>query len=118
MKIRRFGVNGKYREAVRYSSRDPNAMVYHLNHPDSIMRYARLKFRRGYWRMAVYKRYPNKMLKDSYTPQTLKIQILFSPILKSQSSKTKQETKVIAACGIYFVLWFSCDPFAKSCLFG
>jgi len=56
---------------------NPDAIVYHLKHPDSINKYARLKFWRGYWRMVVYKRYPNKMLKDSYTPQTLKIQILF-----------------------------------------
>jgi len=56
---------------------NPDAIVYHLNHPDSIKRYAKLKFWRGYWRMVVYKKYPNKMLKDSYTPQTLKIQILF-----------------------------------------
>jgi cellulose synthase/poly-beta-1,6-N-acetylglucosamine synthase-like glycosyltransferase len=56
---------------------NPNAIVYHLNHPDTLKKYARLKFWRGYWRMVVYKRYPNKMLKDSYTPQTLKIQILF-----------------------------------------
>jgi len=56
---------------------NPNAIVYHLNHPDSIKGYARLKFWRGYWRMVVYKRYPNKMLKDTYTPQTLKMQILF-----------------------------------------
>lgn len=56
---------------------NPNAIVYHFNHPDSIKKYGRLKFWRGYWRMVVYKRYPNKMLKDSYTPQTLKIQILF-----------------------------------------
>lgn len=56
---------------------NPQAIVYHLNHPDSIKRYARLKFWRGYWRMIVYKRYPDKMFKDSYTPQTLKLQILF-----------------------------------------
>ena len=56
---------------------NPYAIVYHLNHPDSIKRYARLKFWRGYWRMVVYKRYPDKMFKDSYTPQTLKLQILF-----------------------------------------
>ena len=55
---------------------NPNAIVYHLNHPDSIIKYARNKFWRGYWRMVVYKRYPNKMLKDSYTPQTLKLQIV------------------------------------------
>ncbi len=53
-----------------------NAIVYHLNHPDTIKRYARLKFWRGYWRMVVYKRFPDKMIKDTYTPQTLKLQIL------------------------------------------
>jgi len=56
---------------------NPEAIVYHLNHPDSLKKYTRLKFWRGYWRMMVYKRYPEKMLKDSYTPQTLKLQILF-----------------------------------------
>ncbi|MBI5789559.1 MAG: glycosyltransferase [Candidatus Schekmanbacteria bacterium] len=53
------------------------AKVYHLNHPDSIRKYARLKFWRGYWRMVVYKKFPGKMIKDTYTPQTLKLQILF-----------------------------------------
>ena len=53
-----------------------DAIVYHLNHPSSIRRYARLKFWRGYWRTVVYKRFPDKMLKDTYTPQTLKLQIL------------------------------------------
>lgn len=56
---------------------NPDAVVYHLNHPDSIKKYARLKFWRGYWRMIVYKKHPGKMFKDSYTPQTLKLQILF-----------------------------------------
>ena len=55
---------------------NPNAVVYHLNHPDSVKRYARLKFWRGYWRVVVYKRFPDKMLKDTYTPQTLKLQTL------------------------------------------
>lgn len=56
---------------------NPGAIVYHLDHPDSIKRYAWLKFWRGYWRTMVYKKFPDKMLKDSYTPQTLKLQILF-----------------------------------------
>src|SRR3972149_2189459 len=55
---------------------NPDAIVYHLNHPISVKRYARLKFWRGYWRTVVYKRFPDKMLKDTYTPQTLKLQIL------------------------------------------
>ncbi len=55
---------------------NPGAIVYHLGHPDTVGRYARLKFSRGYWRMVVYKQFPGKMLKDSYTPQSLKMQIL------------------------------------------
>jgi glycosyltransferase involved in cell wall biosynthesis len=55
----------------------PRAVVYHLNHPDSLKRYARLKFWRGYWRCVVYKKFPDKMLKDTYTPQALKLQIGF-----------------------------------------
>ncbi|MEO5361849.1 MAG: glycosyltransferase [Nitrospirota bacterium] len=53
-----------------------SAIVYHLNHPASVRRYGSIKFQRGYWRMVVYKRYPDKMIKDTYTPQSLKIQIL------------------------------------------
>ncbi len=55
----------------------PEAIVYH-RHPDSIWKYFRLKFSRGYWRMVVYRRYPEKMVKDSYTPQSLKLQILLA----------------------------------------
>ncbi len=67
----------KMSEASHRMVFNPNAIVYHLNHPDSVKGYARLKFWRGYWRMVVYKKYPDKMFKDSYTPQTLKLQILF-----------------------------------------
>ncbi len=56
---------------------NPEAIVYHLRHPDTLLRYARQKFWRGYWRMVVYKRFPKKMVKDAYTPQSLKFQILF-----------------------------------------
>lgn len=56
---------------------NPDAIVCHLNHPDTVLRYARLKFWRGYWRMVVYRRFPDKMMKDTYTPQSLKLQILF-----------------------------------------
>ncbi|HHL38948.1 MAG TPA: glycosyltransferase [Deltaproteobacteria bacterium] len=51
------------------------AVVTHT-HPDSPCRYFRTKMRRGWWRMVVYKRYPEKMARDTYTPQTLKAQIL------------------------------------------
>jgi glycosyltransferase involved in cell wall biosynthesis len=38
--------------------------------------YFRMKRRRGFWRMLVYRLHPGKALRDSYTPQTLKLQIL------------------------------------------
>ena len=54
---------------------NPAAFVYHT-HPDTFIKYLKLKFRRGYWRMVVYKRYPDKALKDSYTPVVIKIQTM------------------------------------------
>jgi len=56
---------------------NPEAIVYHLCHPDTVIKYIKQKFWRGYWRMVVYKRFPKKMFKDTYTPQSLKFQILF-----------------------------------------
>jgi cellulose synthase/poly-beta-1,6-N-acetylglucosamine synthase-like glycosyltransferase len=55
---------------------NPDAVVFHLRHPDSLQRYLRQKFWRGYWRMVVYRRFPDKMVRDTYTPQSLKIQVL------------------------------------------
>lgn len=55
---------------------NPDAVVAHLRHPDTLVKYARQKFWRGYWRMVVYRRFPGKMVKDTYTPQALKLQVL------------------------------------------
>jgi len=51
------------------------AFVYHT-HPDTLVKYLKLKFWRGYWRMVVYRRYPDKAVKDSYTPAVIKLQTL------------------------------------------
>jgi glycosyltransferase involved in cell wall biosynthesis len=58
----------------------PEAQVSH-RHDGSWLRYVRTKMGRGYWRMVVYRRYPSKALKDSYTPQVLKLQILLAPLV-------------------------------------
>ncbi len=52
----------------------PDAKVRHT-HPATWLRYAKNKFWRGYWRVAVYRRFVGKVLTDSYTPQSLKVQI-------------------------------------------
>jgi cellulose synthase/poly-beta-1,6-N-acetylglucosamine synthase-like glycosyltransferase len=54
---------------------NPRALVYH-RHPDSFTKYLILKFKRGYWRMVVYRNYPKKAFKDTYTPVTIKLQTL------------------------------------------
>jgi glycosyltransferase involved in cell wall biosynthesis len=51
------------------------ATVYH-RHVAGWRAYARLKARRGYWRMMVYRLHPGKAVRDSYTPQVMKLQIL------------------------------------------
>ena len=54
---------------------NPKAFVYHT-HPKTFIKYLKLKFWRGYWRMVVYRRYPNKAVKDTYTPAVIKIQTI------------------------------------------
>ncbi|PKN78571.1 MAG: glycosyl transferase family 2 [Deltaproteobacteria bacterium HGW-Deltaproteobacteria-1] len=56
---------------------NPEAIVYHL-HPDSFVKYLRLKFKRGYWRMIVYRNYPGKALRDTYTPVVVKLQTMMA----------------------------------------
>ncbi|NJN81388.1 MAG: glycosyltransferase [Caldilineaceae bacterium] len=58
----------------------PDAQVLH-EHDTGWMQYARTKFSRAYWRTVVLLRHPAKAIKDSYTPQTLKLQILLAPLV-------------------------------------
>jgi GT2 family glycosyltransferase len=54
---------------------NPRAIIYH-RHPATLKQYLRKKYSRAYWRMMVYKRFPGKAVRDSYTPQSLKVQIV------------------------------------------
>jgi len=63
-----------------------DAVVYH-RHPSTWKKFFNIKYSRAFWRTLVYKKFPGKILKDTYTPQSLKLQIatswllLISPIL-------------------------------------
>jgi glycosyltransferase involved in cell wall biosynthesis len=59
---------------------NPRAIVYH-RHPASLKEYLLKKFSRGYWRMYVYRSFPEKAVQDSYTPQSLKLQIALAYLL-------------------------------------
>jgi glycosyltransferase involved in cell wall biosynthesis len=54
---------------------NPKAIVYHT-HPSHLGKYLKIKFFRAFYRPKMYSKHKAKMLKDSYTPQSLKLQIL------------------------------------------
>lgn len=58
------------------------AIVYHL-HPATVGAYFRQKLGRAYWRMVTYSFHPQKAIADSYTPMSLKLEILLIGLLTS-----------------------------------
>jgi lipopolysaccharide/colanic/teichoic acid biosynthesis glycosyltransferase/glycosyltransferase involved in cell wall biosynthesis len=52
----------------------PEAVVYH-HHSDSLYAYFRKKFWIGYWKTQTIRRFPERAVKDSHTPQVMKLQI-------------------------------------------
>jgi glycosyltransferase involved in cell wall biosynthesis len=57
----------------------PQAVVYH-HHVTSPLSYARRKFRIGYWKVFVGAIHPQRMVTDSHTPQTMKLEMLITGI--------------------------------------
>ncbi len=53
----------------------PEAVVYHL-HSDTPAKYLRKKVIIGYWKAQITRRYPDRLIKDSHTPQILKLQMV------------------------------------------
>jgi lipopolysaccharide/colanic/teichoic acid biosynthesis glycosyltransferase/glycosyltransferase involved in cell wall biosynthesis len=58
----------------------PRARVYH-RHSDTLLKYGRKKFQIGYWKAQIIRRFPNRAVKDSHTPQVLKLQMLLMALL-------------------------------------
>lgn len=58
----------------------PAAVVYHT-HPDSFSSYLRKKYKFAFWRVLAVRKNPGKGVKDSHTPQIMKLQLLFVPAL-------------------------------------
>ena len=58
----------------------PQAIVYHT-HPDTLWRYLKKKYKFAFWRVLAVRKNPSKGVKDSHTPQTMKLQLLLAPAL-------------------------------------
>jgi GT2 family glycosyltransferase len=58
----------------------PAAIVYHT-HPDTFWNYLRKKYKFAFWRVLAVRKNPGKGVKDSHTPQIMKLQLLLLPAL-------------------------------------
>ena len=58
----------------------PEARVKHL-HDESVVEYARRKYYIGFWKALLIRWHPERMVQDSHTPQTLKVQIVLCALL-------------------------------------
>ncbi|MFZ0319985.1 MAG: glycosyltransferase [Candidatus Sulfotelmatobacter sp.] len=58
----------------------PKAIVYHM-HPDTLQWYLKKKYKFAFWRVLAVRKNPSKAVKDSHTPQLMKLQLLFAPAL-------------------------------------
>jgi hypothetical protein len=58
----------------------PKAIVYHT-HPDTFGKYLKKKYKFAFWRVLAVRKNPSKGIKDSHTPQIMKLQLLFVPAL-------------------------------------
>jgi cellulose synthase/poly-beta-1,6-N-acetylglucosamine synthase-like glycosyltransferase len=58
----------------------PSAVVYHT-HPETLSRYLKRKYKFTYWRMLALRKNPRKAMRDSHTPQLMKVQLLLAPAL-------------------------------------
>ncbi len=100
-----------------------SAVVYHT-HPASMRRYLVRKFGFGVTRARVYTRFPDRLVRDSYTPKTVHMQILLSGLLcLSLLLGFFQPVALIAAlvCAVAFTLSaavFSFGAFGRDRLIG
>lgn len=65
----------RLRRAGRSFAFEPGAVVYH-QHPPTLWRYWQRKGRIARWRILIYRRYPDRLAKDSHTSQAAKGQML------------------------------------------
>ncbi|WP_419805476.1 glycosyltransferase family 2 protein [Terriglobus sp.] len=104
--------------SFRMSSRNwlmkfiPCAVVYH-SHPGKPIHYFRKKFKFAYWRVLAVRKNPSKAVKDSHTPQLMKLQLLLLPMLVMSLLAGVLMGRVLLALGIVAVAFgLTTIPFA------
>jgi glycosyltransferase involved in cell wall biosynthesis len=89
----------------------PQAIVYHT-HPDTFISYLRKKYKFAFWRMLAVRKNPNKGIKDSHTPQMMKLQLLLLPALLSALALDVFEgSKLVWSLAVLVAFLLSTLPF-------
>lgn len=78
----------------------PAAVVYH-HHSATLRAYVRKKLIIGYWKAQVVRRFPDRGVKDSHTPQVMKLQMLLVALVMLLTG---------AALALFILLYFICQP--------
>jgi glycosyltransferase involved in cell wall biosynthesis len=84
----------------------PEAVVYH-RHVSSATDYVRRKFRIGYWKVFVGTKHPKRMVSDSHTPQSMKVEMLFAGtgLLALAAAPRSRAARLLGlTCGLGFFL--------------
>ncbi len=58
----------------------PRAQVYHRHNP-TLQAYIRRKFYIGYWKALLARWHPGRLVRDSHTPQVLKVQMVLAAVM-------------------------------------
>lgn len=91
---------------------NPKAVVFHT-HPATLAKYLKIKFWRGYWRMVVYRKYPHKAFKDTYTPNVLKLQTILMALSFPVCLLSIGDSRILPwLVSIWGVVWMSALPFS------
>lgn len=90
----------------------PKAVVFHT-HPDTLSGYLRKKYKFAFWRVLALRKNPAKALRDSHTPQLMKLQLLFVPaLLTAVMLDLTQPTKGAVSLAVLGAFLITTVPFA------
>lgn len=90
----------------------PDAAVCHV-HPDRLAAYLRKKYKFAYWRMLAVRKNPSKGVKDSHTPQIMKLQLLLWPaLLVAGLIDLETHARISASLLVVAMFLLSTVPFA------
>lgn len=89
----------------------PAAVVYH-RHSASLPAYFRKKFVIGYWKAQVVRRFPGQGVKDSHTPQVMKVQMgLVALMGLAAAASLVTPWAALALLGLFLTFLFTTLPY-------